>query len=66
MRDWMKDELDEQISQAALLLKKLLVDPDDCDLRLVCENWIEEHKSYLLDEPKGYDIRTVDADNLPF
>lgn len=66
MRAWEQDELHEQISQAALLLKKLLVDPEDCDLRRVCEAWIDDHRSYLPEEAKGYDIRTVDADNLPF
>lgn len=53
---WQLEELDEQIGQAALLLKKLLDTPEDCSLRDVCQNWIEEHKNYLPDVPGGYDI----------
>jgi hypothetical protein len=61
-QDWELDEKDEQIGQAALLLKKLLDTPDDCALRDVCENWIEEHKNYLPDEPMGYDVSALDGD----
>lgn len=68
MREWEKDELDEQISQAAVLIKKLMETPEDCELRLVCHNWLDDHKSYLPDEPKGYDISQLDGnpENLNF
>lgn len=53
MQHWEKEEFEEQISQAAVLLKKLLQTPEDCELRNVCENWLKEHKSYLPIEPIG-------------
>lgn len=58
MRDWEKDELDEQISQAATLIKKLLVSPEDCELRNVCESWLKEHRAYL-PEDSGYDVTKI-------
>lgn len=68
IQDWQLDEKDEQISQGVLLLSKLLIFPEDCELRAVCESWIKEHKSYLPDEPKGYDVSELDGDerNLKF
>lgn len=62
MRQWEKDELDEQISQAAVLIKKLMETPEDCELRFVCQNWLDDHKSYLPDKPKGYSISELDGD----
>lgn len=67
-QDWMLEEKDEQISQGVLLLSKLLKYSDDCSIRTVCENYIEAHKSYLPDEPKGYDVSQLDGNpnNLNF
>lgn len=47
IQDWQLEEKDEHISQGVLLLSKLLLYPDDCELRARCESWITEHKSYL-------------------
>lgn len=71
IQDWQLEEKDEHISQAVLLPSKLLITPYDCELRDVCEKWIEGHKSYLSDsysppEAKGYDISEIDIDNLGF
>lgn len=67
IHDWQLEEKDEHISQGVLLLSKLLLTPDDCELRNVCENWIKEHKGYM-PEPAGYDISKLDGnpDNLGF
>lgn len=59
---WETEELHEHISQGVLLLSKLLIFPDDVELRNVCEAWIKEHKSYLPDEPSGYDKSEIDND----
>ncbi|MEB0262886.1 hypothetical protein [Mucilaginibacter sp. 10I4] len=66
IQDWQIDELHEQIGQATMLISKLLIYPDDCKLRSVCESWIKDHASYLQDEQKGYDISELDGDKLPF
>lgn len=68
MQDWEKSELEEQISQAALLIKKLLVTPEDCALRDVAENWLKDHAAYLQpEEPKGYILTEfVDEKRLGF
>jgi hypothetical protein len=68
IQDWQYEELEEQLSQCAVLLKKIMQTPDDCDLRNVCDNWIEAHKSYLPDVPKGYDVSQLDGNpnNLNF
>ena len=66
MRAWEADELHEQIGQATMLISKLLIYPDDCQLRSVCESWIKEHASYLQDEQKGYDVSRLDSENLGF
>lgn len=60
--DWEKSELEEQISQAATLIKRLLDTPDDCELRNVCEGWLSDHKSYIPDNERGYDISKLDGD----
>ena len=67
-QDWELEEKDEHIAQGVLLLSKLLINPNNCELRAVCENYIKEHKAYVPDEPKGYDISQLDGnpDNLNF
>lgn len=77
IHEWMLEEKDEQISQAALLLKRLLETPEDCELRNVVENWLADHKAYVPTEPtfevvkletneipeaKSYDISLLDGD----
>lgn len=65
---WEFEELEEQISQAALPIKKLLVTPEDCSLRTVAENWLKDHAAYLQpEEPKGYILTEfVDESKLNF
>ena len=47
IHDWQIEEKDEQIAQGVLLLSKLLKYSDDCEVRSVCENYVQEHKDYI-------------------
>lgn len=74
MQDWERAEFEEQIGQAGILIKRLLQTPEDCDLRNVCEGWLNDHQTYMVDSyavhevAKGYDISKLDGDenNLRF
>lgn len=68
IQDWQLYEAQEQISQGVLLLKKFRNNPNDEVLQKVVDNYIHEHRAYLPDEPKGYDISKLDwkPENLNF
>lgn len=71
MRDWEVAEIEEKLGQGVKLAQMLIENPDDCSCWEKLKAWSTEHKSYVSDtyeveEPKGYDIRTIDSDNLGF